>query len=139
MRELFPAVEEIEPTAKRLPVFRDIAWDFEADRPKYGPGGDPIIAEGLEALKGWAVNAIRTARYRWEIYSAQYGHELDRLVGQQYTEDTKLSEAMRYVREALLINPYINNVLMVNATFSEGMLTVDLTIETVYGEARISV
>lgn len=139
MRELFPTVEVTVPAAADLPVFRDIAWDFDADRPKYGPGGEPIIAEGLEALKGWALNAVRTERYRWEIYSAQYGCEMVRLVGQQYTEDTKLSEAVRYVREALLVNPYINNVRMTNVAFAGATLTMELTIKTVYGEARISV
>ena len=89
-----------------LPLYRDIAWDYEADRPLFRDGA-PVYVEGLAAVKVWAENAVRTVRYRHEIFSPWYGCELTALVGQPYSEGTKLAEAGRYVRDALLVSPYI--------------------------------
>ena len=47
------------------------------------------------------------ARYRYPPLLLSYGCELEALVGQPYRADTRLSEAVRYVREALTVCPYI--------------------------------
>lgn len=140
MRTLFPIIDTPQSSpAGGLPLFRDIAWDFAQDMPRYDAEGEPEQAEGLEALKGWALNAVRTERYRWEIYDSDYGCELGRLIGQRYSEDTKLAEAVRYVREALAVNPYIKAVQVHNAAFDGSTLHMDITMETLYGEASIHV
>lgn len=140
-KELFPLTEiaGANDAAESLPLYRDIAWDMEADAPRFASNGEPVMAEGLEALKGWARNAVRTERYRWEIYEFAYGSEINRLVGQPYSADTKLSEATRYLTEALLVNPYIKAVQVRNPVFRGSVLSADIIIETVYGEARVHV
>lgn len=140
-KELFPMTAIAGPTAaaEDLPLYRDIAWDMEADAPRFTANGEPVMAEGLEALKGWARNAVRTERYRWEIYEFSFGSEINRLVGQPYSADTKLSEATRYLTEALQVNPYIKAVQVRNAVFQGSVLSADIIIETVYGEASVHV
>lgn len=121
-----------------LPLYRDIAWDFEADRPRFRDGA-PVYVEGLEAVAVWAQNAARTERFRHEIFSTDYGCELTALVGQPYSEDTKLAQAGRYVRDALLVSPYITAVSVAEASFSEGRLSLRCRIMTVYGEVDLDV
>lgn len=68
---LFPVIdpqEATKETAQTLPLYREVAWDFENDVPRFR-GGQPILVEGKEALKVWIWRALRTARYRYEIYT----------------------------------------------------------------------
>lgn len=137
---LFPilAAPEAAPTAATLPLFRDVAWDFKAGRPRF-QGGEPVIVEGGEAVLSWAWRALQTARYRYEIYTTDYGCELRALTGQPYREDTKLAEAVRYVREALLQSPYITEVSVTDAAFQGDELIMTCRLGTVYGEGNIRV
>lgn len=135
---LFPAVQpEVSVTAEKLPMAREVAWDFERDLPVLRRG-EPQFCEGAEAVAVWAYNALSTVRYRHDIFSWDYGCELESLIGQSYSADTKKAEAIRYVREALLINPYISEVNDVRVEFDGvGTLTVSCRIRTIYGELTV--
>lgn len=108
MRQLFPIFQTTAPegTAQALPLYWDVDMDYDKGVPRFS-GGEPVLASGLEAVKGWAWRALHTERYRWSPFSWDYGCELESLVGQPYRADTRLSEAVRYVREALTVCPYI--------------------------------
>lgn len=124
--------------AGRLPLYRDVLMDYEAGRPVW-ESGNPVMVTGLEAVKGWAWRAIDTARYRFPCFSWSYGCELEALVGQPYQADTKRSEAERYVKEALLVSPYIREVRVSDAWFEGSTLRMTVEISTVYGRERIHV
>ena len=98
-----------------------------------------MILEGAQAIKTWIWKALVTVRARYEIYSWDFGNELEELIGQPFTEELKRAEAARYVREALEINPYITGVSSVSADFSGGTLSLAATVETIYGEVQIHV
>lgn len=138
MRELFPIFQVNAPTASELPLYRDVAMDYEAGTPVF-QGGNPVIVSGLEAVKGWAWRALKTARYRWSVFTWDYGCELESLVGQPYSEDTRLSEAVRYAREALEVCPYITRAGAEVLEFDGSVLSLRVTITTVYGEADLHV
>lgn len=121
-----------------LPLYADVKMDYEAGRPVW-EGGSPVIVTGLEAVKGWAWRAVDTARYRYSVFSWDYGCELEALVGQPYRADTKRSEAERYVREALLVNPYIRSVEVSGVTFEGSTLHMTVELSTVYGKERLYV
>ena len=135
---LFPTVQpEVSVTMERLPLAREVAWNFVRDLPIIRRG-EPVFCEGAEAVAVWAFNALSTVRYRHEIYSWDYGCELESLIGQSYSADTKKAEAIRYVREALLISPYISEVNDVRVEFDGvGTLTVSCRIRTIYGELTV--
>jgi len=63
----------------------------------------------------------------------------EELIGRAYTEDIKQSEARRYVRECLLVNPYITKVEDIEVEFDRGTLCISARLETVYGEETIYV
>lgn len=139
MRELFP----IFPTpaagqAGPLPLYTDVSWDVEAGRPRWA-GGNPVIVTGKEAVRGWVWRAIATVRYRFPVFSWSYGCELERLVGYPYQADTKRSEAIRYVTEALTVNPYITSARVSSVSFTGSTLHMTVEYTTPYGRDVIYV
>lgn len=120
--------------SQTLPLCREVAWDFVHDVPIFR-GGEPVVVEGKEALKVWIWRALRTPRFKYEIYSWAYGSEFESLLGQTYSDSVKTAEAPRYLRECLLINPYITQVKDITVSFEAAKLTVRGTAVTIYGEA----
>ncbi|HDN2425862.1 TPA: DUF2634 domain-containing protein, partial [Clostridioides difficile] len=126
------------PKTEELPIFREVAWDFEKDEPILEKGDFKII-EKKEALKVWIYKCIKTNRYEHEIYSLEYGTELSELIGQKYTKGLTESEASRFIKEALLINPYILEVNVKSANFNRDVLSANVKVSTIYGEVEINV
>ena len=121
-----------------LPLYRDVRMDYETGRPLW-ESGNPVMVTGLEAVKGWAWRAIDTARYRYPCFSWSYGCELEALIGQPYQADTKRSEAERYVKEALLVSPYIQSVRVSDPCFEGSTLHMTVELTTVYGRETLYV
>ena len=50
MRQLFPIFQTTAPegTAQALPLYRDVAMDYDKGVPRFS-GGEPVLASGLEA------------------------------------------------------------------------------------------
>ena len=137
MTQLFPQFTPAAAPAA-LPMYRDVLMDYDAGIPVW-ESGNPVFVTGLEAIKGWAWRALMTARYRFPVFSWSYGCELEALVGHPYQADTKRAEAERYVREALLVSPYIREARAKNVSFEGSTLHMEVEISTVYGEERIHV
>lgn len=137
---LFPIIqpETVAQVETSLPMCREVAWNFEADEPIW-QNGEPVIVEGMDAVLVWAWNALHTERFRYEIYSWQYGNETEALIGQSFSGDLKRAEAMRYTSECLLVSPYITDVKDMTVTFENDRLKIGGTIVTVYGEMKINV
>ncbi|EGT3954327.1 DUF2634 domain-containing protein [Clostridioides difficile] len=142
MSTIFPFIgvpeDYILPKTEELPIFREVAWDFEKDEPILEKGDFKII-EKKEALKVWIYKCIKTNRYEHEIYSLEYGTELSELIGQKYTKGLTESEASRFIKEALLINPYILEVNVKSANFNRDVLSTNVKVSTIYGEVEINV
>lgn len=138
MSGLFPMFSLPQNRAGALPLYRDVQMDYERGCPMWA-GGAPVLAAGLEAVRGWAWRAVDTARYRFSVFDWSFGCELEALVGQPYQENTKRSEAERYVREALLASPYIREVQVTGMEFEGGALHIAADLDTVYGRGSIDV
>lgn len=140
MSGIFPIVqpEAEEVSTGQLPLCREVAWDFSAGTPIFS-GGKPVTVAGAEAVKVWIWKALMTPRRRHDIYTWDYGSEVESLIGQAFTSAVKQSEAVRYVREALMVNPYIKAVHQVSVDFSGERLTISCSVDTIYGEVEISV
>ena len=121
-----------------FPLYKEVAWDFEKDTPVI-QNGDFKIVEGNEAIKVWVYKALLTPRYNYSVYSWDYGSELMDLVGKAYTQSLTKEEAKRYIKEALLINPYILEVTVVDTSFNNGLLSADIKIVTIYGESEVTI
>ena len=119
-----------------FPLYKEVAWDFEKDTPIL-ENGDFKIVEGNNAIKVWTYKALLTPRYNHSIYSWDYGSELMDLVGKAYTPSLTKEEAKRYIKEALLINPYILEVTVIDTDFKNDLLSADIKITTIYGESEV--
>ncbi len=137
---IFPVVqpEAEDLPAQDLPLCREVAWDFVKGAPLFS-AGNPLEVTGAEAVKVWVWKALNTVRYRHEIYTWDYGCELENLIGKAFTSEVKQSEAVRYIREALMVNPYIRSVRQTSVDFKGTNLTVSCTVDTIYGEVDVSV
>ena len=134
---IFPIIQPSEASqSTELPLCREVAWDYENNKPIY-KNGLPVEVTGKEAVKVWIWKALQTTRFRHEIYTWAYGSDYETLIGQAYTDELKEAEAPRYLRECLLINPYITTVKNNNVDFEAGRLTVEATAVTVYGEVPV--
>ncbi|MBE6722690.1 MAG: DUF2634 domain-containing protein [Ruminococcaceae bacterium] len=139
MSNLFPFLQpEAVEIDDNLPLYKETAWDYEHDIPIW-KNGKPVIVTGAEAVKVWCWNALHVPRKRHMIYSWMYGHDIENLMGQTYTDDVKQSEAIRYVRECLQINPYVTDVAQISVDFEDDTIKIDCTVNTIYGEVEISV
>ena len=142
MDSIFPFIDpqEMEIEETEPPMAREWAWDFEKMDFKI-KDGKMYQVEGKEAVKIWLWKLFMTPRYRYLIFDWDYGHELEGLIGQGYTQGYLNSEAERYVREAIEYNlkDYVTDVRNVNVSFDEGTLTIEFTAITPYGEVEVRV
>lgn len=142
MNSIFPFVapqENIE-SDNELPLAQEWAWDFERLDFK-SRDGKMYLVEGAEAVKIWLWKLFHTPRYRYPIYSWDYGHELENLIGQGYTQGFLKSEAEKYVKETIEYNlgGYVIEVRNFKLSFDEGLLTIEFTAITPYGEVDMRV
>ena len=124
--------------SNNFPLYREIAWDFKKNEPII-ENGEFKIVEGNEAIKVWVYKSLLTANKEFSIYSWDYGTELYNLIGKPYTRSLINSEAKRYIEEALLINPYILEVNVIDSNFEGWSLTCNIKITTIYGESEVNI
>lgn len=135
---LFPLISVPDPgTADgTLPLPREVAWDFGMDQPIWR-GGNPVFVTGADAVLVWAWNAIKTERYRHDVFTHAYGQDIAALVGKPYSEGVRQSEAVRCIREALMISPYVEAVDQVSVQFLGSELKLSFMMKTIYGEVTL--
>ena len=59
-------------TEEEFPLYREVAWDFKNNIPVVEKGDFKIVT-GKEAIKTWIYKTLKTERFRYEIYSWDYG------------------------------------------------------------------
>lgn len=91
--------------------------------------------EGLEAVRQSVEIALNVERYRWTIYDANFGSELDGLVGED--EAYIIAELPRMVEDAL--SPDSRVIAVDNYVFTRldtTSMRVTFTVHTVYGDIQ---
>lgn len=137
---LFPLISQPDVGAltatEGLPLYREVDWDFRTNKPVW-KGGNPVYVTGARAVLVWAWNALHTERFAHDVFSSDYGPDFSTLRGKPYTEEVRQAEAIRIIRETLLVNPYITDVTQVSAEFADSTLTLRFKLTTIYGEVSI--
>lgn len=133
-RTLFPSIPSgvSASPAARLPVPREVKWDFALGRGVFRDG-EPVYVDGSEAVAVWAYHAIQAQRYRYEHESWQYGNELFKLRGLGYQQATMEAEIRRYLAEALLASPYISAAETVEVRLTGDDLHATVRYQDIYG------
>ena len=92
---------------------------------------------GAQAVAAWVWNTLHTVRCAHDIFSWDWGNEIQNLAGRPFTQGVKESEAVRYVQECLLVNPYITEVRQISVTFQDATLSICCAVGTIYGEVNV--
>ena len=122
-----------------LPIFKEFSWDYEKDQFIYNADGSHKIVEKNEAVKVWVLHALRCERYRYLAYFDDYGIELEPFVGTGPNDHERSSELFRYVKEGLLVNPYILDVTALSTQLDHKKIIMTLQLETVYGTTSVGI
>lgn len=112
---------------------REFGIDFETGK------FTGAIVEGLEAIKVWIYLALHIERYRFPIYSWQYGVELDQYIGHSYSQEYLDTDVREAVKECLLQNPHIKSIQNFTASIKGDKFTMSFTVETDIGGIDIDV
>jgi hypothetical protein len=127
-----------EESEKRTPVFDWEIGDFKTD-----PQGRIVTVTEQEAVEQIAIKAVNTVRGVFLIYGNvddedldhKYGSDVQNVLRAPISEDLRLEELKRAVREALIYDPWVEDVYDVEVT-REGVEPdagyVDLKIRTIF-------
>lgn len=89
--------------------------------------------DGLEAVRQAVEIALSVERFRWQIYSTNFGAELDDLIGED--EAYIVSELPRLIEEALSTDDRIRAVDDFSFSRTDGnSMTVTFAVHTVFGD-----
>lgn len=96
------------------------------------------IVEGIEAIKVWVWNCLKTERYRHAIYSWQYGTEYEQYIGQTVTDEYLQNDCKTETEEALMVNPYITGIDDFTAELDGTSLHISFTLNTTLGSMEVN-
>ncbi len=120
-----------------LPLFREYAYDFENNRLLL-KNGQTYLVEGNEALRIWIYKALATERFRYTAYDSDFGSEIDSLIGSPLHGDIAKSELKRFIVEALMVNPYIEELGNFQISQTGSGVRAEFDCTTIYGPDKIS-
>ena len=108
---------------------KEFAFDFNEKKMIDG------TVEKKSAVKIWIYNALKTERYRWEIYSWQYGSSLEQYIGKSYSDAYINDSVKKEVTEALKVNTNITDVKDFKAyMLDDTTLHMEFYVVTKWGE-----
>ena len=120
-----------------LPLFREYAYDFQ-NNCLLLKNGQTYLVEGNEALRIWIFKALTTERFRYTAYDADFGSEIDTLIGSPLNSDIAKSELKRFITEALMVNPYIEELGNFQISQTGSGVKAEFDCTTIYGPDKIS-
>lgn len=132
---LFPFATDEELELATTEVTASSIREYEMDFKTHQITGR--IVEGVDALCVWAYLALKAKRYRWVIYSWQYGEEYTNLIGYSYSDEYLLSEVRRYMEECLFENEHITAIEDLEVSQTNDLLTIKFKLVTDVGSKEV--
>lgn len=134
---IFPDIaipEEVTTQLKATTYGRELDFDFTAGQFILEDGA-PRVLEGPDALRIWITKTLLTARYRFPIYSFNYGCEMEDVIGYDIPRPVLEAEIPRVIREALIYDDRINDVRDFSIVRESDYLIVEFTVITFDGQS----
>lgn len=113
------------------------------DQPSLTWIADPVTrrlrgrGDNYEAVRQAVEVIVNVERFRWQIYSTNFGIELDGLLGNE--PGFAASELQRRLSDAFLPDSRILGISGFSYTFEDGVLTAEVTVNTVFGPVQANV
>lgn len=95
------------------------------------------VVEGIEAVKVWIWLCLHTERYRYPLYSWDYGTSLEQYIGQSLSEEFINTDCEDEIAEAMLINPYISEIRDFKAELTGDQLHISFAAVTDFGKIEV--
>ena len=109
MPNLFPigssSTDSTPETTSSIQFGRSWMFDFDAGDFVLTPTGKVAEVEGTDAWLEWCRKAIRTERYKYLVYSRNYGQEFEDLIARHLPRAANESEIIRIATETLMVDP----------------------------------
>lgn len=93
--------------------------------------GSPGYIDQIEAVKQAVLIILDVARFDNPVVSWNFGHELNKLIGQPM--DLAIAEVERYLKEALTQDDRISDVVGFEFTEKRNALLVEFTVVSTFG------
>jgi hypothetical protein len=135
---IFPdiTIPEITTQSSTVTYGRELDFDFTTGQFVL-IDGTPRVLEGPDALRIWITKTLLTARYRFPIYSFNYGCEIEDVIGYDIPRVVLESEIPRVIREALIYDERINDIRDFIITRESNYLLVEFSVITFDGQTLI--
>lgn len=91
------------------------------------------IVEGKEAIKVWIWNCLRTQRFRYPIYSWNYGADIEQYIGEAIPDEYLEVDLQDEVEEALTVNPCITGITDWVFSRTGAEVNINFTVQTTLG------
>ena len=87
-------------------------------------------------LKVWIYKALMTPRYQHLAYTEDYGNEMFSMISQAIDQEVMLLELKRYITEALMYNPYIQELNSFEFEVKGSEVLIRFTVISIYGQMQ---
>ena len=95
------------------------------------------MVEGIEAVRVWIWCALHTQRFKYGIYSWDYGADFEQYIGQSVTQEFLETDCHDEIEETLLISPYITGIDDFEIELDGERLHIAFTVHTIYGDTEV--
>lgn len=92
---------------------------------------------GKEAVKVWIWLCLHCQRFRYPIYSWEYGVDIESYIGETVDQEFLDTDLKKEIQDAIYVNPYISDMQDWNATKERSKVHITFTAITDFGEVEI--
>lgn len=93
------------------------------------------VVEGAEAIRVWVWLCLKTQRFRYPIYSWDYGADVEQYIGKALTDEYLEVVLKNEIEDALKVNRYITGISEYTFVRQGEKVEIRFTINTTLGEA----
>lgn len=140
MPDLFPTVGTAEATyidevaSDTVNYGKTVQFDFEKHEFILSPTGRQKTVISSDAWGEWCVKALCSERYKYLIYSDNYGEEIDTLLGKSYPRKVVESEIRRMVKDCLMVDKRTASVDNFKFTWIDDGIMFSCDVKNTIGE-----
>lgn len=140
MPDLFPTVGTAEATyideaaSDTVNYGKTVQFDFEKHEFILSPTGRQKTVTSSDAWGEWCVKTLCSERYKYLIYSDNYGEEIDTLLGKSYPRKVVESEIRRMVKDCLMVDKRTASVDNFQFTWIDDGIMFSCDVKNTIGE-----
>lgn len=129
---LLSTIQDQTATSAVVEIPREYEVDFETGQLT------GRIVEGVDAIKVWIWCCLHTQRFRYPIYSWDYGADMEQYVGQGLTAEYMETELRDEIEDALKVNSYITGIEDYSCTHTGSTIDAQFSVVTTFGNIQSS-